>query len=142
MGGLVSRAAMAAPELCVVVLSRGEPNLGAAVASLLEQGEPAEIVVAHSGAPLRHDPGVAVVDSRTPLTPGGARNAGVRATGAPYVAFLAADNRARPGWIEGRLRRHREGAAAVGTAVAPPRGNSPALAAHLLLHSSRMPHLH
>jgi hypothetical protein len=66
----------------------------------------------------------------------------VRATGAPYVAFLAADNRARPGWIEGRLRRHREGAAAVGTAMAAPRGNKPALATHLLWHSSRMPHLH
>ena len=134
---------MPAPELCVVVLSQGEPTLERAVASLREQSEPADIVVAHSGpTEVEHRlPGTRVVTSRAPLTPGAARNAGIAATDAPFVAFLAADCRARPGWVEGRLRRHRAGAAAVASAMACPSGGGAALASHLLQHSTRMPHL-
>lgn len=134
-------------ELAVVVLSRGEPQLPTALASLMRQSEAAEIVVSHSGPPTGLDPALeqypdlrfdASVHRRMP---GGARNAGVRATSAPWVAFLAADCEALPGWVAGRIRRHRAGAVAVASAMAAPQGAPAALAAHLLQHSARMPHV-
>lgn len=130
----------------MVVLSRGEPELPAAVGSLLQQSPRPELVVSHSGpssvdellASLR---GVRLVSSPAPRTPGAARNAGVAATAAPWVAFLAADCQALPGWVEGRVRRHRAGAPAVASAMVPPRRGPAPLAAHLLRHSTRMPHV-
>src|SRR5206468_2175178 len=48
---------------------------------------------------------------------------------------------AQPGWVSGRLRRHRQGAHAVACALDTAERTTPALAAHLLQHSERMPHL-
>ena len=136
------------PELGVVVLSyRNDDTIVAAVDSLLGQEGPLEIIVSHSGpgdAPARlarHAPTVRVVASSGRRLPGAARNAGIAASRAPFVAFLAGDCRARPGWAEGRLRRHRAGASVVSCAMLP-LGRSPAaLASYLLQHSYRMPHL-
>lgn len=131
----------------MVVLSRGEPRLPAALASLTRQLEAAEIVVSHSGplagiqAALDRYPGLRVDASERTRMPGGARNAGVAATSAPWVAFLAADCEALPGWVAGRIRRHRAGAAAVASSMAAPQGTPAALASHLLQHSTRMPHV-
>lgn len=110
------------PELACVVLSyRDEPGLVEAVQSVLTQEPPAEIVVVNSGG---GDPAQRLaasgIDVRTincaePLYPGAVRNIGIRRTEARYVAFLAADCVALPGWVSGRLREHAAGAAAVGT---------------------------
>jgi GT2 family glycosyltransferase len=138
----------AAPELGVVVLShQNDDTILAALHSLLAQDEPLEIVVSHSGpgeAPAlvaRHAPCVHVVTAAARRFPGAARNAGVTAIGAPFVAFLAGDCQALPGWAAGRLKRHRAGASAVACAMLPPVHSGAALAAYVLQHSSRMPHL-
>src|ERR1700733_6159508 len=99
------------PLLCVVVLSYdNHDTVLSAVNSLLEQDEPIEVVVSHSGGgptrgPLAPEcPQVRVVASERRRSCSEARNAGIQATRAPYVAFLEADCLAEPGWIAGRLR--------------------------------------
>jgi glycosyltransferase involved in cell wall biosynthesis len=88
---------------CAVLSLRNEPGLTAAVQSLLAQEEPLEVVVVNSGG---HDPTdtlreagieVPVIHRKERLYVGGARNLGIDATRAPYVAFLAADCIALPG---------------------------------------------
>jgi glycosyltransferase involved in cell wall biosynthesis len=73
------------------------------------------------------------------LYPGRVRNVGIDHTRAPYLAFLAADCLARPGWAAARLREHRAGAAAV---ASPPTNAYPessvAWASLLLLHNRRL----
>jgi glycosyltransferase involved in cell wall biosynthesis len=135
------------PEMCVVVLSyRNEHTVTAALESLITQDEALEIVLSHSGGGdtpalvAERFPGVSVLASESRRTPGAARNAGIAATHAPFVAFHSGDSVALPGWAKGRMRLHRRGAPAVASAMAPPRGPAP-LAAHLLLHSTRMPHV-
>lgn len=123
------------------------PELVGAVRSLVEQTPAPEIVVVNSGG---GDPAatlraagldVAVVNRPERLLPGAVRNLGIAATSAPYVAFLAADCRAEPGWVAGRLRRHREGADAVSSVITNPQPHSLcALASHLLLHPRRLAH--
>ena len=71
---------------------------------------------------------------------GAARNIGIKATSAPYVAFLAADCMATPGWVGQRIEAHQIGAAAVGSAVMNSNPRNPiSWAAHLSLWSRRMP---
>jgi len=135
------------PELACGVLSfRDEPGLVDAVRSLLIQGEPAELIVVNSGG---GDPGarlsaagidIRVVNRPDRLYPGGARNVAIRETYAPYVSFLAADCLAERGWIVGRLREHRAGAAAVASCLtnAYP-DHAVAWASLLLLHNLRLP---
>jgi glycosyltransferase involved in cell wall biosynthesis len=133
-------------ELAVVVISlRGELGLVDAVRSLLDQDPKPEVVVVNSGG---GDPettlakavvDVTVIEHPSPVFPGTARNLGVRATRAPFVAFLAADCRAEPGWVAERLRMHRQGAGAVASVMtngAP--GSATAQATHLLAYSRRM----
>jgi hypothetical protein len=135
-------------QLCAIVLSyRNEDTVLGAVDSLLEQDVPIEVVVSHSGggptpAMLRRlRPGVRVVSSEERRLPGAARNAGIRATRAPYVSFLAADCRALPGWARGRLRHHLAGADAVASSLVPAADDRISLAAHLLQNSFRLPHV-
>ncbi|MGI8805081.1 MAG: glycosyltransferase family 2 protein [Thermoleophilaceae bacterium] len=137
-----------APQLAVVILSyRNEDTILAAVDSILAQDPPAELVVSHSGGGRTPDllrrerPEVGVVWAHERRLPGGARNAGLRATSAPYAAFLAADSRAEPGWVAGRLRHHRAGAAAVGSSIVPTTRTPASIASYLLRHSWRMPHV-
>src|SRR5207248_375707 len=84
---------------------------------------------------------VEVVASPVRRLPGAARNAGVAASQAPYVAFLAGDCLALPGWAEARLERHRAGAGAVASALVPLERSGPAWASFLLQHNTRMAHL-
>ena len=134
-------------DLAVVVLAvGGPPELSGAVRSLLSQGEPLEILVVNSGggdaggtlaaAGLR----AAAIEFGDRLLPGAARNAGIDATTAPFVAFLAADCIAEPGWAAARLAAHRAGAAAVASAVtnAFPR-NLAAWISYVSLFYRRMP---
>lgn len=135
------------PALAVVVLSHGpRPTLPDAVRSVLQQDADAEIVVVHSGpgdargALLSAGINVRVVQVDEQLLPGGARNLGVEATRAPYIAFLADDCLAEQGWVRQRLRAHLAGASAVASALSCHKPTNPiALAAHLSLYFRRMP---
>jgi glycosyltransferase involved in cell wall biosynthesis len=136
------------PELgCAVLSLAGDPRLVGAVRSLQAQAEPVEVVVVNSGggepaAKLRAAGiDVPVIDQPDRLFPGGARNLAIAATSAPYLAYLAADCRAEPGWIAGRLRAHRAGAAAVAGVMSNPFPESRiASASHLLLYPRRLAH--
>jgi glycosyltransferase involved in cell wall biosynthesis len=138
---------VAPPRIAVVVLSYGpRRTLGEAIRSILEQDIEAELVVVHSGpgdVESHLSPGdrrERLVLSQDRLLPGGARNRGIATTTAPYIAFLADDCRAAPGWLAARLRAHEEGARAVASAVVSHRPHRPiALAAHLSLFVRRMP---
>lgn len=138
------------PEIAVVVISYGDrPTLVAAVRSLQQQDVPAELVVVHSGsgnpAARLQEAGleVQVISSSRRLFAGGARNLGIAATHAPYVAFLADDCTAEPGWLAERLRLHRAGVQAVASSLLCHRPGRPvALAAHLSLYVRRMPRAH
>lgn len=131
---------------CIVLSVGGQPGLVEAVRSLYVQSEPAEIVVVNSGGGnpqetlRRAGLEVTVIDHEESLSPGAARNVGIRSSQAPYVAFLAADCVAGPGWIEERLRHHRAGYLAVGTAVVNrDSGNLAAWASHMTRFSRSMP---
>jgi hypothetical protein len=124
--------------LAAIVLSHaGAPSPRAAVASLLAQEPRPEIVVVHSGGPAPPLPAqVRVVHSDALLLPGGARNRGVDATDAPFVAFLAGDCVALPGWAAGRVREHEAGADAVADVLERPSAVAQR-AAWVLLHRRR-----
>lgn len=135
------------PDLACVVLGLGNPpELPAAVRSLLGQSVLIEVAVVNSGgggaaaslAAAGLD--VPVVEIAERLLPGAARNRGIAATRAPFVAFLAADCLAEPGWAVARLRAHRSGMPAVASAVTNPfRRNLAAWASYVVLFSRRMP---
>ncbi|WP_136646022.1 glycosyltransferase family 2 protein [Tabrizicola sp. YIM 78059] len=139
--------AMVRSDLATVVIGfRNQPGLPAAVQSLLDQDEVPEVVVVNSGggrvavalAPFLDR--IRLITCETPLQVGAARNIGIAASRAPFVAFLAGDCRARPGWVAGRLARHRAGALAVSSAVVGEDGTGPvALAANRLHYSTRHP---
>lgn len=138
---------MSSPDLACVVLGLGNPpELPDAVRSLAEQSEPVEVVVVNSAgggaAASLATAGleVPVIERAERLLPGAARNLGIAATRAPFVAFLAADCWAEPGWAAARLRAHRNGAAAVASAVTNPyRRNLAAWASYVSLFPRRMP---
>lgn len=119
-----------------------------AVRSVLDQGTAAEIVVVNSAggdaAALlrRHGIDVPVIERREHLYAGGARNLGIAATSAPYVAFLADDCLAAPGWLANRLRMHKAGHKTVASAMLHDKPKSRvAWAHHLLLFARRLPGL-
>ncbi|MFC3088745.1 glycosyltransferase [Tabrizicola soli] len=132
-------------DLATVVIGfRSQPGLLSAVRSVLDQGT--EIVVVNSGggsvradlAPVADR--IRLITSDTPLRVGAARNIGVAASRAPFIAFLAGDCLAEPGWVAGRLARHHAGAASVSTAVSGlPGAGLVALAANRLRYSARNP---
>lgn len=131
---------------CVVLSLNNQSTLVDAVRSLLAQDSPVEIVVVNSGGGQSEttlkDAGISVtvIDHPVRLFAGGARNLGIAASSAPYVAFLAADCTAEPSWVSNRLRRHRAGALAVSSAITnPSRNNSYAWASYILGYARRMP---
>jgi glycosyltransferase involved in cell wall biosynthesis len=117
---------VAASDLAVVVIGlAAREDLAAAVASLRAQSEVPEIIVVNSGG---GDPAAKLADHldhirliavEAPLYVGAARNIGIDAARAPFVAFLSGDCRAEPDWVAQRLASHRAGARAVASAVAP-----------------------
>jgi len=122
---------------CIVLAHGAAASLDGAIASLLEQDPASELVVVHSGGGAPRVPaGVELVHEPSLLMPGAARNRGVAATKSPFVAFLAADCRALPGWVAGRLREHEAGADAVADVLEPPAAVVPR-AAWLMLHRRR-----
>jgi GT2 family glycosyltransferase/glycosyltransferase involved in cell wall biosynthesis len=145
--GPASLAEGRAPDLaCVVLCLAGQPEVVDAVRSLAAQDVPVEVAVVNSGG---RNPDLSLraaglsarmIHREESLLPGGARNLGVAHTSAPFVAFLAADCLAEPGWVSGRLARHRAGAQMVSSAVTnATRGSVAAWTSYLLLFSNRMP---
>ncbi len=135
------------PEMAVIVISVGAPpELEAAIASILRQDIPVELVIVNSGGgdvrkwlPAGAE-GVRIVESDTLWGPGTARNMGIEASRAPYVAFLAADCEALEGWVRHRLQHHRDGATAVASALVNSNPLSVvAWAYHLSLFAKRFP---
>lgn len=116
--------------------------------SLLDQKMPLEIVVVNSGggqvSTLLSGAGVKapVIEVSRRLFVGAARNVGIAATRAPFVAFLADDCLASPGWAAARMQRHLAGDRAVASAMvnSHPR-NLIACAAHLVMFMRRLPGL-
>lgn len=135
------------PRIAVIVMTYGlRRSLADAVRSAQRQDTPAEIVVVHSGdgdaaAHLREAGiNVRVLRSDQRLLPGATRNAGIAATRAPVVSFLADDCIAKPGALRERLKAHDSGARSVASALLCHEPSNPcALAAHLSLYTRRMP---
>ncbi|WP_167480706.1 glycosyltransferase family 2 protein [Mesorhizobium waimense] len=132
----------------VVIGYRAPAQIVDAVTSLLDQNTPLEIVVVNSGGgevlALLAGAGikVPVIEVSRRLFVGAARNVGIAATQAPFVAFLADDCLACPGWAEARIERHLAGDRMVASAIvnSHPR-NLIACAAHLIMYMRRLPGL-
>lgn len=143
-------AAVTRSDLAVVVIGMGAPpELAQAVASLRQQDTAAEIVVVNSGggAPeqvlAEHLEHVRLISVAPRLYAGAARNIGIDASRARWVAFLASDCTALPGWVAGRLARHRTGALSVSTPVVSARpGRLASRAFNHLRYWSRSPRTH
>lgn len=139
----------AGPDLAVIVIGcRAPASLVDSVRSLIDQGLTLEIVVVNSGGgdakSLLSDAGVdmPVIEIAQPVFVGAARNIGIAATTAPFVAFLADDCLACPGWAEARIRRHSAGAPTVSSAISNSHPRNPfACAAYLALFARRLPGL-
>lgn len=95
----------------IVVPIYGDPGpLERCLASLANDGLPVTVVDDASPEPhasriaeIVADHGATLVRNKSNLGPGGARNAGLEATAAPFVAFIDADVAASDGWLA-RLR--------------------------------------
>lgn len=131
------------PVLSAVVMAyRNERTVLQSVRSLVEQrsDEPFEVLLVASGGDRSaelvrgHFPEVLVHQSRSRLTPGAARNVGIRLAGGDLIAFLAADCLASPGWIATRIAAHRSGHEAVAGAMSHAGRNT--LAARAALFST------
>lgn len=137
------------PQLAVIVIAVGAaPLLVGAVRSLLAQDTAPEILLVNSGGGdvrgllARHGLAVPLLELPRQVYAGEARNAGIAATTAPYVAFLASDCRATPGWVAERLRLHRAGHEAVASALLNDKpGSLVAWAHHLVNFAARLPGL-
>ena len=130
----------------VIIGYRAPVELRAAVQSVLDQDRTAEIIVVNSGggnAKARLSgllDRIVLVTMPARLFIGAARNIGIDLSVAPYVAFLASDCLATPGWVSGRLVRHLAGAQMVSTPVMPLAPANPySIAANSLLHWRRRP---
>ncbi len=126
------------PMAVIVIGFRGQTGLLRAVRSVLDQDEDCEIVVVNTGGGhVRRDlasvlPQIRLIDVPVPLFVGAARNIGIDASRADYVAFLAGDCWARPGWIAGRMAAHRAGALSVSNPIVP---DAPLLSTGAVCHA-------
>ena len=103
------------------------------------------VIVASSPASLAlvdltHCPEVALVPTEVALLPGETRNRGVAATTSDFIAFIASDCVAEPGWVAERVRLHQEGYGAVAGSVTYNGPRTPwGLGAHFFLFGYRAP---
>ncbi|MGO9483299.1 MAG: glycosyltransferase [Rhodomicrobium sp.] len=133
-------------KLAVVVIALGAPrSLADAVGSLIRQDTPAEIVAVNSGGGdarevlKEHLQSIVLVELAEPVFVGAARNIGIQTSRAPFVAFLASDCTAEPGWVAQRVRAHADGECAIASIVTNDKPRNPfAWAAHLTTYGHRM----
>lgn len=127
---------------------RNAGTIAGSVRSVVDQDStmPFEVVVVTSGGDESGSvvaaawPDLPLHDSAERLLPGGARNVGVRMARGRYVAFLAADCRAEPGWVDARIRAHATGHRVVAGAVGATWPDRPwAWAALYLGYRDRLP---
>lgn len=136
------------PGIAVVVMAVGAPpTLVQAVESILSQTVRAEIVVVNSGggnpqALFPNDvPNLRIISVPQLLWPGGARNVGIKASNAPWITFIAADQIALKDWLEVRMSLHKKRYAAVaGTVINSNPRNIFAWASHITVLVRRLPH--
>ena len=107
------------PSISVIIIGyRNDATIVAAVESIVNQqcDDEFELVVVDGGLDgaassarslVFHRARVIEIESR--LMPGGARNVGIAHSSGEFIAFLAADCLAAPGWISARLAAHRQG---------------------------------
>lgn len=108
----VGESGIASPRVSVVIPHLNQPEqLARCLASLDSQTVPRaqfEVIVVDNGsscdldALARAHPGISLLSEPTP-GPGPARNRGIAAACAPVLAFIDADCRAHPGWLEAAL---------------------------------------
>lgn len=119
-----------AADVAVVIPARDRADL---LSECLDQiGPAAELVVVDDGsldraaiASAGHSAGARVVRHESSVGPAGARNAGLRATRAPLVAFVDSDVRPRDGWLEPLLAHFGDQrVAAVAPRIRSPAGSS------------------
>ncbi len=131
------------PVLTVVVMGfQNEDTIADSIRSVLAQEADAqfEVVVITSGGDRSGDlvrdlfPDLPLVESPRRLMPGGARNEGVRISKGEFVAFLAADCLAGPGWVNARIRAHQAGHRATAGAMTNARPDRPWAWASLYLN--------
>lgn len=135
--------------LAVIVISyKSPPEVAQAVASVLAQDPPCEVVVVNSGGGAIRDHlapqlnRIRLITTQSRLFAGAARNIGIVASRAPHVAFLASDCAADAGWVAARLAHHTRGARMVSSPVLPAtRDNTASLTANLISHWRRRPEL-
>jgi glycosyltransferase involved in cell wall biosynthesis len=134
-------------SISVIVLAyKNDDTIQAAVRSILDQDVETEVEVIVVASDVREARdissrlnGVTVIESTERLYPGAARNRGVAAARGDVIACLAADCVAEPGWLEGRLRAHSSGHAAVGSAITNHEPHGPwGWAHHYSLFPSRL----
>ena len=110
-------------QLAAIVIALGTPFPAVeAVRSLLCQSARLEVLVVSCGVGMAkilsdHGIDVPVIESETIMSAGAAKNIGIKATAAPYVAFLGADCIVRPDWARRRSFFHLSGASTVGGAI-------------------------
>jgi glycosyltransferase involved in cell wall biosynthesis len=133
-------------RLAVIVIGLSAPkSLFDAVRSLVLQDTLSEIIVVNSGGGDvsgvlgEYLPHVVLVELAEPVFVGAARNKGIQVSCAPFVAFLAGDCTAAPGWVAERMLAHMQGECAVGSFVDNDKSRNPfAWAAHLMTYGHRM----
>jgi glycosyltransferase involved in cell wall biosynthesis len=133
-------------KLSVVVIGlRAPKSLFDAVSSLIDQDQASEIIVVNSGGGHILDVlgecarFVVLVEHDRPILVGAARNLGIQLSHAPFVAFLAGDCVATPGWVSERTKAHMEGERAVASVVDNDKPRNPfAWGAHLMTYGHRM----
>src|SRR5262249_24950663 len=120
----IGRRAHRDSKLAVVVIGLKAPkSLFDAVRSIVQQDTPSEIIVVNSGGGAVSDvlgeylEDVVLVELAGPVHVGAARNIGIQQSRAPFVAFLAGDCTATPGWVAERTQAHLDGERAVASVV-------------------------
>ena len=136
------------PLAVIIPGYQAQPSLAPAVESIRSQSQDVEIVVVNSGGGnvrevlKEHLHHIRLVDVESRLFVGAARNIGIGACRSKFISFLAGDCVALPGWVEGRLQKHKAGALMVSTAVVPSNPNSMVgMLVNLLVFPRRSPAL-
>lgn len=133
-------------QIVVVVIGiGGEKKLAAAVTALRAQPIPCEIVVVNSnGGSARetlqeHLDFIRIISIEERLYAGAARNVGIDASKAKFVAFLASDCVPLDGWLEDCLNAHLDGYSAVPSIIEPQKNvSNVSLANWIWLYSYRL----